>query len=106
MVSPGLSSVAANRPPIITVLAPAAIAFVISPENFIPPSAIIGILYLSATLAQSYIAVICGTPIPAITLVVQIEPGPMPTFIASLASISSFVASLAHFLQLTVSLDI
>ena len=28
-------------------------------------------------------AVICGTPIPAIILVVQIEPGPIPTFIAS-----------------------
>ena len=29
------------------------------------------------------IAVICGTPIPATTRVVQIEPGPMPTLIAS-----------------------
>ena len=28
-------------------------------------------------------AVICGTPAPATTRVVQIEPGPMPTFTAS-----------------------
>ena len=29
------------------------------------------------------IAVSCGTPTPATTRVVQIEPGPMPTFTAS-----------------------
>ena len=29
------------------------------------------------------IAVICGTPTPEMTRVVQIEPGPMPTFTAS-----------------------
>ena len=29
------------------------------------------------------IAVICGTPTPATTRVVQIEPGPTPTFTAS-----------------------
>jgi len=28
-------------------------------------------------------AVICGTPTPEITRVVQIDPGPMPTFTAS-----------------------
>jgi hypothetical protein len=28
-------------------------------------------------------AVTCGTPTPATTRVVQIEPGPMPTFTAS-----------------------
>ena len=39
-------------------------------------------------------AVICGTPTPATTRVVQIEPGPMPTFTASTpASISAWVAS-------------
>ena len=31
----------------------------------------------------SIIAVICGTPTPATTRVVQIEPGPTPTFTAS-----------------------
>ena len=37
---------------------------------------------------------ICGTPIPAITRVVQIEPGPIPTLTASTpASISALVAS-------------
>ena len=37
---------------------------------------------------------ICGTPIPATTRVVQIEPGPIPTLTASApASISAFVAS-------------
>ena len=40
------------------------------------------------------IAVICGTPIPATIRVVQIEPGPMPTFTASApAAIKSRVAS-------------
>jgi len=69
-------------------------ALTISPENFIPPSAIIGILYLSASLAQSMIAVTWGTPIPATTLVVQIDPGPIPTFTAlAPASIRSLVAS-------------
>ena len=39
-------------------------------------------------------AEICGTPIPATTLVVQIEPGPIPTFTASApASIRAFAAS-------------
>ena len=38
--SPGASSVPANKPPIITESAPAAIALAISPENLIPPSAI------------------------------------------------------------------
>ena len=42
IVSPGLSSVPASRLPIITVSAPAAIAFVTSPENLMPPSAISG----------------------------------------------------------------
>src|SRR5216684_503874 len=42
MVSPGASSVPANRLPIITQEAPAAMALVMSPENLIPPSAMIG----------------------------------------------------------------
>ena len=40
------------------------------------------------------IAVSCGTPTPATIRVVQIEPGPMPTLIASApASISALAAS-------------
>ena len=46
MVSPGDSSVPANMDPIITLLAPAARAFGISPVNLIPPSAITGIQHL------------------------------------------------------------
>ena len=66
----------------------------ISPEYLIPPSAITGISYLLASFTQSIIAVIWGTPIPVTTLVVQIEPGPIPTFTASTpASIRSWVAS-------------
>ncbi len=43
---------------------------------------------------NSMIAVTCGTPTPATTRVVQIEPGPMPTFTASTpARIRSRVAS-------------
>lgn len=53
IVSPGDSSVPASILPIITLLAPAASAFAISPEYLIPPSAIIGLLYSRATLAAS-----------------------------------------------------
>ena len=48
-----------------------------------PPSAITGISYFAATQATSYIAVTCGTPMPDTILVVHIDPGPIPTFIAS-----------------------
>ena len=43
----------------------------------------IGIPLSSAARAACWIAVIWGTPTPEITRVVQIEPGPMPTFTAS-----------------------
>ena len=45
-----------------------------------PPSAMTGMPALSASLQQSMTAVICGTPAPDTTRVVQMEPGPMPTF--------------------------
>ncbi len=46
-----------------------------------------------AARAQSSMAVICGTPTPATMRVVQMEPGPMPTFTASTpASMSARVA--------------
>ncbi len=65
-----------------------------SPEYFIPPSAITGTPYLFASSTQSITAVSCGTPTPATILVVQIDPGPIPTFTQSApASIKSRVAS-------------
>ena len=67
----------------MTVLAPEAIAFVMSPENLMPPSAMIGMLLLFATFAASMIAVIWGTPTPATIRVVHIEPGPTPILTAS-----------------------
>ena len=48
-----------------------------------PPSAITGTPAAAASAAQSNTAEICGTPTPATTRVVQIEPGPIPTLIAS-----------------------
>ena len=91
---PGASSVPAKRLPNITESAPAAIALAMSPENLIPPSAIIfTLLFLSASFISS-IAVTCGTPMPAIILVVHIEPGPIPTLTASTpAFINSNAAS-------------
>lgn len=78
--------------PTIAQDAPAAIALAKSPENLIPPSAITGTS--PATAAASMIAVSCGTPTPATIRVVQIEPGPMPTFTASApASIRARVPS-------------
>jgi len=53
------------------------------PEYLMPPSAMRGMPYCFATAEQSLMAVICGTPIPATTRVVQMEPGPMPTLMAS-----------------------
>src|SRR5574337_179876 len=83
MTSPGATSVPASSEPTITLAAPAASAFTTSPEYFTPPSEITGTPYFSAARAQSSTAVICGTPTPATTRVVQMEPGPMPTFTAS-----------------------
>ena len=68
------------------MLAPTASALVMSPEKRMPPSAMIGMSCRSAACAQSMIAVIIGTPMPATTRVVQIEPAPMPTFTASTPS--------------------
>ena len=63
--------------------APAAMALAISPENLMPPSAMIGMPFLPTASTTFAIAVICGTPTPVTTLVVQIDPGPMPTLTAS-----------------------
>ncbi len=54
---PGLSSVPASMEPSMTVSAPAAIAFTMSPEYLIPPSAITGTPFPDATSATSEIAV-------------------------------------------------
>src|SRR5215510_632380 len=75
IVSPGLSSVPANSDPIMTVSAPAASAFVMSPENLIPPSAISGIFAFRAALTHPMMAVICGMPTPLTTRVEQIARG-------------------------------
>ncbi len=99
MTSPGLSSVPASIEPIMTVSAPAATALAASPENFTPPSAMTGTPYLRATAETSAMAVSWGTPTPATTRVVQMEPGPMPTLTAEAparmqASAASAVAML------------
>ena len=53
-----------------------------------------GIFNFAAAFAHSIIAVICGTPTPATIRVVQIEPGPIPTFTAlTPALMRSFVPS-------------
>ncbi len=56
-VLPGLSSVPPNILPTITDDAPAAKAFVKSPDVLVPPSEIIGISYSFAIFALSTIAV-------------------------------------------------
>ena len=105
IVSPGDSSVPANILPIITLLAPAARALAISPEYLIPPSAIKGIPTLWQAFATSAIAVICGTPTPATIRVVQILPGPIPTFTPSTpAPINASAPSLVATLPATISI--
>ena len=74
--------------------APAARALTTSPENLMPPSAMMGTSALAAARAASAMAVICGMPAPETTRVVQMEPGPMPTFTADTpAAISSAAPS-------------
>ena len=92
---PGLSSVPANIDPIIIASAPAAIAFIRSPENLIPPSEIILTFLFFTALFTFIIAVICGTPIPATILVVQIDPGPIPTFKISAPELYNALAASA-----------
>ena len=48
-----------------------------------PPSAMTCLPTSRATAAHSPIAVSCGTPVPATIRVVQIDPGPTPTFTTS-----------------------
>ena len=104
IVSPGASSTPAIMEPSITVLAPPTNALTISPEYLIPPSAIRGILFLCVTSATSIIAVSWGTPIPAIILVVHIEPGPIPTLTASApASINACAAAPVAIFPITTS---
>ena len=67
----------------MTLDAPAASALVMSPEYLIPPSAMTGICASAAAREASITAVSCGTPAPVTIRVVQIEPGPTPTFTAS-----------------------
>ena len=74
--------------------APPAKALTISPEYLSPPSAITGTPCFLPSSAQSITAVNWGTPTPATILVVQIDPGPIPTLIQSApASAKSLVAS-------------
>src|ERR1043166_2693828 len=72
----------------------AARALARSPEFLMPPAAITGVSVARATSTASRIAVSCGMPTPATTRVVQIEPGPMPTLMASApASMSALAPS-------------
>ena len=65
-----------------------------SPVYLIPPSAITGIPDPEIALETSITAESWGNPTPAITLVVQIDPGPIPTLTASApASTKYFAAS-------------
>ena len=94
MVSPGDSSTPANSEPIMTTLAPAAMALVTSPEYLMPPSAMMGMPCLLAARVASAMAVIWGIPAPVTMRVVQMEPGPIPTLTASApASISAIAPS-------------
>src|SRR4051794_11777480 len=54
-----------------------------SPEYCRPPSPTTGTPAGRQAFATSWIAVICGTPTPATTRVVQIDPGPTPTLTPS-----------------------
>ena len=72
--------------------APAAIALAMSPENLMPPSAMTGTSLSFRADTTLAIAEICGTPTPVTILVVHIEPGPMPTLMASAPASTNFEA--------------
>ncbi len=73
----------------MTVSAPPASAFTMSPEYLMPPSAISGTPWRRQTSAASMTAVSCGTPTPATMRVVQIEPGPTPQRTAETCALMS-----------------
>ena len=75
----------------MTLSAPAASAFTMSPEYRMPPSAMMGTSPSTPSTA-SMIAVSWGSPTPVTTRVVQMEPGPTPTFTASTPRSSSALA--------------
>ncbi len=89
ITSPGASSSPASILPSITALPPATIALTMSPLNLMPPSAITDMPCLRAVWAHSNIAEICGMPAPEMTRVVQMEPAPTPTLIASAPALIS-----------------
>ena len=77
------------------LFAPAASPLAKSPEKRTPPSDITGIpLFLSA-FATFVTAETCGIPTPLTIRVVQIEPGPIPTFTASAPALTSASAASA-----------
>lgn len=76
----------------MTVSAPATSALAMSPEYCRSPSPISGTPAGPQALALSWIAVTCGTPTPATTRVVQMEPGPTPTLTASAPASTSACA--------------
>ena len=67
----------------MTQSAPAAMALATSPLNLMPPSAMQVIPASRQARLASTTAVIWGMPAPVTMRVVQMEPGPMPTFTAS-----------------------
>ena len=78
-----------------TTTPPAAKALAISPENFIPPSAIKVHLLFPIPFLTLKIALSWGTPIPATNPVVQIDPGPIPTLIISTPNLIKYFAASA-----------
>ena len=74
-----------------------------SPLVRMPPSAMTGTPL--AARAASITAVSCGTPTPATIRVVQIEPGPMPTLIASAPASASALAASAVATLPAIDLD-
>jgi len=82
-------------------------ALAMSPLYCSPPSAMTGTPRARATFDTSWMAVICGTPTPATTRVVQIEPGPTPTLTASApASAKAAAASAVAMLPPTTSISV
>ena len=78
-----------------------------SPEYFIPPSAIIVLFLFLAAAAHLIMAEICGIPTPATTRVVQILPGPTPTFTTSApAVIKASVPSLLTTFPATIMISL
>src|SRR3989337_3697148 len=106
MSVPGDSLHRANRFPIMTAEAPAVKAIATSPGVLIPPSAMTGMSapYFATASDTCAVANRVGEPAFVISVVVQIDPDPMPTLNQHICSSSVMASSAASYVPILPTL--